>query len=326
MGVCKSESVVNGKTVFAGLRHGINSARGIKAEALAEMPDDGLKDMVEELLIKTPEFLTSKEMEPYHPKNEGDQQYVKNVIANLRKDKKFREQAAKIMKVKADVNRCNDLVKAAAVMDPQKLDQAINSGKPLKISMTSVGLQTSGIGMEGAMIRDQRRAWKAISGKTVPMKFKRKVMRNNTMVDEVVTVQVEVEVNSFNFGVNNMAFGALKGKAGLGWMSDKKNIKPMANLIGNNSENGLGGQVAPGSRRPGNKKRWPAIHPMRPRSIKKSKSSWPWRRTSTKCGQRKNIAAKATRPTRCRRGWRCWPRRLAKRPASIARAARTAPA
>ena len=79
------------------------------------------------------------------------------------------------MKAKADVNRSKDLVKAAAVMDTEKLEQAIRTGKPMKISMTSVGLQTSGIGMEGDMIRDQRRAWKQIAGKTIPMKVKHKV-------------------------------------------------------------------------------------------------------------------------------------------------------
>ncbi len=143
------------------------------------------------------------------------------------------------MRSKADVNRSKDLVKAAAVMDTQKLEEAIRTGKPMKISMTSLGLQTSGIGMEGDMIRDQRKAWKKINGKTIPLKVKHKVMRDGNEVIEEVTVQVEVEVNSFNFGVNNAAYDFGK----LGWISDKKNAKPMANLIGKDSDKGSGGQV-----------------------------------------------------------------------------------
>ena len=225
------------------------------------------------------------------------------------------------MRSKADVNRSKDLVKAAAVMDTQKLEEAIRTGKPMKISMTSLGLQTSGIGMEGDMIRDQRKAWKKINGKTIPLKVKHKVMRDGNEVIEEVTVQVEVKVNSFNFGVNNAAYDFGK----LGWISDKKNAKPMANLIGKDSDKGSGGQVGAWLLDAQHASSKPAARRKPKRFKRRSRSSRPWRRMFTRCGRRKSIKSRVRRPTRCRAGGML-AQKSAKRPVSTAKAARIAPA
>jgi hypothetical protein len=246
--LCKTEVKVGGKTVFAGLRHGVNSARGIKEAALATMPDPELKEKVKEALLQG-DFLSSAEFKDYQPsttKDKSADQYLDRVVAGLKNDKDFRSKAAKVMKKNANVNRAKDMVKAAALMDPQKLDQAIQLGKPMKIQMTSVGLQTAGIGGETDMIADQREAWGAISNRTFPLKIKRRVNKNGKDVIEEVTVQVEVEVNSFSFGVNSPAFGFGKDMKGqLGWKDSDENVdRPMKSLIGEKTQRGQGGQVA----------------------------------------------------------------------------------
>jgi phosphatidylinositol-4,5-bisphosphate 4-phosphatase len=247
----KTEVKVGGKTVFAGLRHGINSARGIKEEALAKMPDPELKKMVNEALM-CQEFVTTADFKKYLPKDDesndeiSTSKYLNRVVKGLKEDEGFRKKAAKLMKKNANVNRATDMVKAVAVMDPKKLDEAIQSGK-MKIQMTSVGLLTPGMGMEGDMIDDQREAWGAINDmKNIPLKVKRKVNKNGNDVVEEVTVMVEVEVNSFNFGVNDVAFSAFgKDTKGLvGWKGEDENVaKPLKTLLGEKSQRGLGGQV-----------------------------------------------------------------------------------
>ena len=67
VGVCTSQTKVNGKTVFSGLRDGINSARGIRGQTLLEMPDDELKEMVQELLLPTRRVLRLQEVREISP-------------------------------------------------------------------------------------------------------------------------------------------------------------------------------------------------------------------------------------------------------------------
>ena len=76
----------------------------------------------------------------------------------------------------------------------------------------------------------------------------------------------------------------------------------MTNLIGNNSEKGLGGQVGAWLKAAQQKLLEAGKSPRPTKFKKKSRSSWSWRRTSTKCGRRKSIAAKARHRTRCRQG------------------------
>src|SRR5262249_8777143 len=106
------------------------------------------------------------------------------------------------------------------------------------------GLQTAGgmVGDETKMINDQRRGWNAVDGKSMKIKVKHKVKQaDGSETVEEYDLPIEVEVNSFNFGVNAVAFG-IAGVAPKGW-ENEKNDKPMKALIGGDSDRGRGGQV-----------------------------------------------------------------------------------
>jgi len=225
--LANSEAKVDGKTVFSGLRHGVNCARGIRPSMLQDSTDDELKDMVQTLLPQSQWAQANG-----GPDRDATVAMIKN--ANNPKDLK---PLAEAMQKAAGRNRALDIVLAALVKRPGEYNKALQ-GQVAKIELTSVGLMTPGAGNEGGMIDAQRQAWEDLDGKTHTITIDRptgQVGPNGKPITQPSQIQVAVQVNAFNVGVNKPAFNSKFQKLGK---------LPIDKLAGSNQRNDAGNQRA----------------------------------------------------------------------------------
>jgi phosphatidylinositol-4,5-bisphosphate 4-phosphatase len=242
----------SGELLFQGLRHGVNCAYGLDADALRELDREGLREMVEKLL---PEGHWA-----VHNGGPDLDATLDAIVGN----KKFCEGAAEAMRATANLNRATDVVRGALVTNQDKLALALDRAEnddptPVRINLNSISLLTPDLcryAMAGGnlaadneriMVREQMAAWEALSGPPQP----RLITVQNDEGEEV-QVLVEIHVNAFNFGVNQGAVvgvGPISSESELvsGWKeSDRHNTKAMDALIGAKDqrvEGALGGQV-----------------------------------------------------------------------------------
>jgi hypothetical protein len=142
----------------------------------------------------------------------------------------------------ANVNRAKEIIKAAVVSDPAKLEKAIKEGK-IEINLNSISLVTpdelrpignlfkKGIKKdnEKAMLNEQLEAWKKLDGKENTIKVKDKNGKE-------YEIKVKTNILAFNFGVNQGAVGKLSSIIG-GWgNSDITNSQSMNKLFGLSSK------------------------------------------------------------------------------------------
>ncbi|MFS1538408.1 MAG: inositol phosphate phosphatase SopB [Candidatus Phlomobacter fragariae] len=123
-------------------------------------------------------------------------------------------------------NRAREVVTAALFSQPHLLDKALK-GDPVKLRLVSTSLLTnSKIGNEKTMVRDQIKAWEALSNQ------QKMTLRIRDKQGQIQNVKIVLEVSAFNFGVNELAL-----KFGLGnSASDIYNSIAMQKLLGDDFE------------------------------------------------------------------------------------------
>jgi hypothetical protein len=238
-----------GAPLFAGLRHGINSAFGIRQSELAKMDEAEVRAMVQSLLPQNDwvQLNGAADLNATVARVRGD--WLNPVAASNRKELigKMRKQA--------NNNRAQEIVLAALIKNPAQLQRA-QQGQVAKITLNSMSLVTPDIARAGKdavlgtgaaenekkMLRDQMKAWERLDGQTIPVNINDPNNPGQTM-----QAQVKVRVNAFNFGVNEGAVGKGSPIVG-GWgTSDKYNQRSMNRLIGTpeqrKANDGVGGQV-----------------------------------------------------------------------------------
>src|SRR5262249_19279478 len=146
--------------------------------------------------------------------------------------------AAEAMRRKASDNRSMDVVVAALVRNPAKLNKALaHPEREVEINLNSMSLVTPdvfrrGEGDEAKMLREQMAAWERLSADPQP----RKVWVKGPEGD--VQVKVRIDVTAFNFGVNAGAVTGLNNIPGVsGWgTSNEYNSKAMDRMVGTKDE------------------------------------------------------------------------------------------
>jgi hypothetical protein len=246
----------NGTEIFSALRHGINSAFDISPSRLKEMPDDELRQMIQDLL-------------PVNDLAPGPNvpQRITNTIAQIRGNskqaKQFTKQRVQTMKRQANLNRAQELVLAALVKNPAQLARA-QAGQQATITINSISLVTpawrpgADHDKEDVMLDDQMRAWQALDGQVIQVPIRNPNFNNNAPVHPVanprnINANVLVSVVAFNFGVNVGAvsrnhIGAVASITGAWRNADQYNQQAMNQLIGSANQrraagNGLAGRV-----------------------------------------------------------------------------------
>jgi phosphatidylinositol-4,5-bisphosphate 4-phosphatase len=98
-------------------------------------------------------------------------------------------------------NRAVEVVTAALMLDPQRVESAISDNATIDLRLSSASLVTPSdlFGTEGEQIRDQREAWRAVASQQ-PL-----ALQVRDAGGELRTVKVNVQVAAFNFGVNEIA-------------------------------------------------------------------------------------------------------------------------
>jgi phosphatidylinositol-4,5-bisphosphate 4-phosphatase len=140
----------------------------------------------------------------------------------LKKGSKEREEGA--------INRAKEVVIAALALDPDKLTQALQD-KMVDLRLASTSLVTATelpISQEGAQIADQVAAWQKLSAEPFTVNIP-------DAQGHMQSIQVNLKVAAFNFGVNEIALKL--GPFGLGWkQADTYNAQAFPFLIGSLSK------------------------------------------------------------------------------------------
>lgn len=123
------------------------------------------------------------------------------------------------------LNRAKEIVTAALFIQQEKLREALRTGDPVDIFLTSTSLVNAfnlGKMTEGKQIEEQFEAWNTLSRqKPFPLEI-------HDEKGELRTIQVNLEVAAFNFGVTEMAL-----KLKRGWeKSDTQNAKGLQTILG----------------------------------------------------------------------------------------------
>ncbi|MGV6873896.1 inositol phosphate phosphatase SopB [Pseudochelatococcus sp. B33] len=222
----------SGKELFNATRHGTLSAYDISPNALREMDDADLKATIGYLFPDRnamdapypdgpaaesaisalgPKAIPLSLLPAPSPLPPTDEE-LQSVVGRIRTDSGFRSVCTDKLKKAAAISRAREVALAALASHPEKL-RAAEAGRPISISINTISLLTpdtargilgwfrsckgdsTGGGDELAMVRDQYEAWNHIrrNGIDVGGPNGRKV-------------HVDVEVNDFNFGVNDLEF------------------------------------------------------------------------------------------------------------------------
>ena len=190
-----------GQTLFSGLRHGVIDAYGIEGKRLARLPDDELRTMVGDLLVREGGV---------EPRSEGRERELDNLVTQIRSDPVQAAKSAEDMRVQASRDMAREMAVAALAADPEKLERAL-AGETVDIDLSSISLLTpdsirhvagKNASDERKMLNHQTAAFAELgrSGAIgLPVRDHEGRPR---------TVTANVNVRQFNFGVNA---GAVQG-------------------------------------------------------------------------------------------------------------------
>lgn len=212
-----------GKAMFTGVRHGVNSAFGLTKEGVAEMDDEELGRAIHTTL--DPKHWVYSSSGPL-----DGQADLELTIRAVRRQPALVEQ----MRAAANRQRATEIITLTVMTDPALCEAALNGDQPtvdlLSISLLTPDSLRRGLhDNESLMLRDQVRAWQSVSGLlsiTIP---------NSDGVQ--VDVQVRVNPIAVNYGVNQGAlqsFGGVQPDIISGWhVSDALNEQSLRALFGN---------------------------------------------------------------------------------------------
>ena len=190
-----------GQTLFSGLRHGVIDAYNIDGKLLARLPDDELRTMVGDLLVREGAI---------EPGSEGRERTIEDLVTLIRNDPAQAAVSAEAMRVHASRDMAKEMAVAALVADPEKFEKAL-AGETVDIDLSSISLLTpdslrhmmgKSAGDEKTMLNHQTTAF-ALLGQGGAVELQ---VRDHEGTPRTVTANVNVR--QFNFGVNK---GAVQG-------------------------------------------------------------------------------------------------------------------
>lgn len=239
------------KVLFSGLRHGVLDAYDLTGKSLNKLPDATVRTMISELLVRdgalsVPEGLTHEA-------------FTDNILGSIRSSSKSAAQYADMMRTEASKNMAQEMAVTALVTDPAKFQSALD-GKVVTLDLSSISLLTpdhlrpivaGSKSNEKAMLKYQTAALRGLA-KNNPA-----TLKVRDAAGELKTVRANINVRTFNFGVNGGAVGSMKlakvvkipshthGWSSLmGWKSAMEQNNPeLASLLGPDSESALGGDA-----------------------------------------------------------------------------------
>ncbi|MXX98455.1 MAG: hypothetical protein F4Y58_00905 [Gammaproteobacteria bacterium] len=239
-----------GDATFSGIRHGVLDPFMINEKNLRNLPAGQLSKMVKELLLDTGAVTIPEGRNPSNYASVIAQQIIAGdpEIPNIAV--KMRDESSKMM--------AKELLTAAVVANPQKLEAALN-GDVIDVALNSISLITpdkirgflkpQSPSDEKAMMARQTASLKnlAASGELITLKVRD---------EEGITrsIQVRPKVRTFSFGVNQGAIARSKGVLGpstplwgkaMGWeFAAAMNNPELRDLLGDPRSRELGGAVA----------------------------------------------------------------------------------
>ena len=239
----------DGRTTFAGLRHGVIDPYGITAKMLARLPDDRLRTMIGDLLVR-------EEAPAAGGRSRRDR--IIDRFALIRTYPREAARAAREMRAQAARGMARELAAAALVSDPAKFEKAL-AGEAVDLDLASVSLLTpdtyrhlrgKASADEKTMLRNQHAALAEL-GSSGPVEL---TVRDGNGAPR--TVRANINVRQFNFGVNA---GAVQGygvgpigvrshwpgiRNFLGWGFAMDNNSPeLERLLGPRNDSTPGGEV-----------------------------------------------------------------------------------
>ena len=237
----------SGEVLFSGFRHGVLDAYDIDAEYLANLPDDALRTMIGDLLARDV------------PDDGSREAFVTDQLALIRSDPKAAQRAAETMRGQASREMASEMAVAALVADPRKLRDALD-GDTVDVALSSISVLTpdslrnlagSARSDERTMLNHQTEALGQLAARN-PVELR---VRDDD--GALRTVNVNIQLRQFNFGVNAGAVG--RARVGpvpipsqtpgwrnlMGWgFAMERNNPQMQRLLGESNAAELGGDVA----------------------------------------------------------------------------------
>ena len=233
-----------GKALFEGLRHGVLTPYHMVAKNLACLPRAEIKQILDEAKKNSPEAARLLAMSS----NE------ERLIDDIKGDKKTAKRLAGMLRVAGAENMAKILIASTVDADPELVKQALE-GKTPTVTLNSISMvspdpfrgrfgRRAG-GSERNMLTTQKEALQAAQGL-------REISVRDPDDGKLKKVNVNVKVNSFNFGVNMVVEGG-KGRSSrrsrlarsmTGWNFSMEMDKPaLTQVLGNLKSEQLGGQV-----------------------------------------------------------------------------------
>ena len=190
-----------GQTLFSGLRHGVIDAYDIDGKMLARLPEDELRTMVGDLLVREGAIESG---------SEGRDRTIDHLVTLIRSDPASAAESAEAMRAQASRDMAREMAAAALVANPEKFEKAL-SGETVDIDLSSISLLTpdsirhirgKSASDERTMLNHQTAAFAQL-GQSGAVELQVRDNEGNPR-----TVTANVTVRQFNFGVNA---GAVQG-------------------------------------------------------------------------------------------------------------------
>ena len=232
--------------LFSGFRHGVLDPYDIDAKHLASLPDASLRTMIGDLLARDV------------PADGSREAFVEEQLGLIRSDPKAARRAAETMRAQAGRDMASEMAVAALVADPDKLQRALD-GKTVDVALSSISVLTpdSLRNLAGKAKADERTMLNHQAAALGQLANRNPVeLRVRDADGELRTVNVNVRLRQFNFGVNAGAVG--RARAGpvsipsqtpgwrnlMGWgFAMERNNPQLQQLFGEANANELGGDV-----------------------------------------------------------------------------------
>lgn len=256
----------SGQVLFSGLRHGVLDAYDLTAKNLQKLPDETLRPMIKDLLLSDGAAISPGTTSPHSTTATGtlaeplidpsltNDAAVDEVIASIRNDPAAAADYAKLMRTEASKNMAQEVAVAALAADPDKLQSALN-GETVTLNLSSISLLTpdnlraaikGSSSNEKVMLQRQTAALRGLA-QSKPAELTLRDADGQTR-----TVRVNINVRTFNFGVNGGAIGKIMGvpsqtpvwKNLMGWgFAMSVNDPALTELLGPSGSAGISGNV-----------------------------------------------------------------------------------
>lgn len=239
------------RVLFSGLRHGVLDAYDLTAKNLNKLPDVTVRTMIGDLLVRDGALSVPEGLER--------EAFIDNILGSIRSSSRSAAQYTDMMRTEASKNMAQEMAVTALVTDPAKLQSALD-GEVVTLDLSSISLLTPDHlrpivkgekDNEKAMLKYQTAALRGLA------EDKPTTLKVRDATGNLKTVRANINVRTFNFGVNGGAVGNMKlakvvkvpshilgWRDLMGWKSAMGQNNPeLASLLGPDSEPALGGDT-----------------------------------------------------------------------------------